>query len=165
MEGIDEAKNVVLRLTGLEIFFIITTLISIGFNFYQFVESRSMKKELHIPIYSALVGLFNDIKLKRLNAYLQQSYVASDRNPHTELNTIKWEYQQFCLSVATSMQGFQETVTAILLTLNPKDKEGKEVFSASNFGLSDTERLIRDQNIRQYLKPNAPLDPEANESQ
>jgi len=135
-------------------FEIITLLIAIGslaFSYYQWIESKRIQKELRTPIYNTLVGLFMDIKFKRNNAVLQQMYVGNPNNPHTEISTLKWEYRQFALSMAADMQGFQETVTGLLNTLNPDDKEGKDVFRASEFGQSEDEKRLQAQIIKQIL--------------
>ncbi|MGC1135810.1 MAG: hypothetical protein WA941_23500 [Nitrososphaeraceae archaeon] len=145
-------KEIAVRLSSLEIFFIFTTLVSLAFNLYQFLQCRKIETQLRLPIYNSLVGLFMDIKTKINNAYLKQQYVANPHNPHTDINTIKWEYQLFALDVANSMQGFQEVLAGILTTLKPEDTRGEKVIRASEFGLTETEietrRLVAERQLR-----------------
>lgn len=103
-------KEVATQLTWLEIFFISTTILSLFGNVFQFMIWWRDKTKFHIPIFSALVALFNDIKSKITNVYLVQQVLFNPQNPNKDLDTMKWEFYQFTTHVMSYMQGFQENV-------------------------------------------------------
>ena len=136
----ESTKNVVLNLTGLEIFFIATTVLSLFFNLYQFMTGRKEKEKLREPLSNSLIALFNEIKQKSLNAYATQQFLFNASNPHNQIETLKWEYSLFAQNVMDSLKGFQEMVVGMLITLNPKDREGKIAFRSTEYGLTEYEK-------------------------
>jgi hypothetical protein len=136
-------KAVFLELTFLEVVFIITTIVSLFFNFFQFAVWWRDRKNLYQPISNNLVGLFNDIKAKTAYAYTKQQLHYSKTNPHKEINTLRWEFADFNQTVISYLQGFQESVVALILSLNPKDRLGFQAFRATEYGLTDEEKKMR----------------------
>ena len=132
-------KNVVLDLTWLDIIFVLLALVSIGFNIWQFVE----RKKTFIPLKSMLTALFNDIKIKSLHTYQVQSLLFSADNPHEDIKTLKWDYFAYTNTAMQNLQGFQEIVVGLLVTLDPSDKEGNQAFKASDYGLKPEEKEMR----------------------
>lgn len=137
-------KEIALNLTGLEIFFIITTLLSLVGNVIQFMMGYRDRKYILKPISSSLIAIFNDIKNKTLHAFIEQGALGNPKNPHT-IDTLKWQSASFAQAMITYLQGLQEAVVGVLVTLNPKDKEGKEVFRASDYGLTEEEKKNRNE--------------------
>ncbi|MGB2691239.1 MAG: hypothetical protein WBC96_01965 [Thermodesulfobacteriota bacterium] len=162
MQEITNEATKVFQFSGLELFFIGTTILFIIFNLYQLMETKRMKKELELPIHNSLVGLFNDIKSKMNTAYLIQSHLGHPSNPHKEINTLRWEYNQFILFSIGQLSGFQESVVSILSTLNPKDKEGKDIAKAKDYGLSEDDRKLRDQLMQRQLSTQESQTPDTN---
>lgn len=144
----ETVKHVVLNLTGLEIFFISTTLISLFFNLYQFMVSRREKRALELPLTSTLVALFNEVKAQTLSVYRTQQFLFHPQNPHKDMETLRWAYLSFADSVMDFLRGFQEALVGALVTLNPDDKEGKLAFRASDFGLTDAEKKFREEYVK-----------------
>lgn len=83
-----------LTLSGLEIFFIVTTIISLVFNILQWRESKSSKE----PLSNTLVGTFNDIKSKTNAVLFAYNALFNSNNPHKDVNTLRWEYGLFSCS-------------------------------------------------------------------
>ncbi len=137
-------KEIILQLNWLDIVFILLSLASIGWNIVQWVE----KRKSILPLKSALIGLFNDIKAKSLHAYQTQNIIFAPQNPHKDITTLKWDYAAFTQTMFNNLQGFQEIVVSLLVSIDPSDREGKESFRAANYGLTPEDIELR----RQYAK-------------
>ena len=140
-------KEVVLELTGLDLIFLTIALVSLLGNVIQFMIWWRDQKNLYQPISKTLTGLFNDIKNKATHAMWVQNTLFNANNPHKDVETIRWEYGTYAQTVWNYLQGFQEAVVAVLVSLDPEDKDGKAAFRASDYGLTDEEKAIRRQNL------------------
>jgi len=145
-------KQTIIQLTGLELFFIATTVISLFINLYQFMIWRRDQKNIFRPMSNALIALFNDIKLKGINVYLAQQVLFRENNPHTDIATLRWEYAAFTQTVIAYMQGFQEALVGILATMNPDDPDGARVFRASDYGLTADERELKRRSLERMVQ-------------
>ena len=148
----DAAKHTVLTLTSLEIFFIVTTILSLFLNLYQLMTARKYRASFHTPLSNGLIALFNDIKQKSLNAFLTQQRLFNIQNPHKEIGTLKWDYVQFAQSMMDNLRGFQESVVGLIVTLNPQDKEGKMAFRASGYGLTEEEKELNRDRAKHWIE-------------
>jgi len=135
--------GVLLSLTGLELFFIVTTLISLGFNVLQWRESKASKE----PLASALISIFNDIKSKSNVVLFSYNALFNPANPHKDIDTLRWECGLFMQNVLAQLQGFQEQVVGMLVSLRPDDVDGKLVFRATEYGLTQQDKDLRQQNF------------------
>lgn len=133
-----------MTLSLLEIFFIATAVISLFFNISQWRDRR----KFYVPFTNSLVALFNDLKNKSNALLLFQNTLFNPKNPHTDIQTLRWEFAQLLLSLNTDMQGFQESVVGLLVTLNPGDREGEIVFRAQEYGLTEQERELRKKHVK-----------------
>lgn len=140
-------KEVVLQLNALDLILLVIALISLLGNVIQFMIWWRDQKNLYQPISKALTGLFNDIKNKANHAMWVQNTLFMPKNPHKDVETIRWEYGTYAQTVWNYLQGFQEAVVAVLVSLDPEDKDGKAAFRASDYGLTDEEKAIRRQNL------------------
>ncbi len=132
-------KDVILQLTWLDIVFILISLASFIGNIAQLIwYRRSMQ-----PLKSGLIALFNDIKQKGLHAWQTQNMLMNPQNPHTDIQTLYWDYYAFTQTMMNHLLGFQETVVGLLVTVDPTDREGKETFRASNYGLTPEDKEFR----------------------
>jgi len=160
-------KQIVLQLNWLEIFFIITTIVSLFFNIMQWRDRRNLK----LPISNSLLAMFNDVKNKGNHVSLVQQLLYSPAFPHKDLQTLKFEYAHFTQTVMNYLWGFQEAIVGILVTLNPNDKEGHQAFRATDYGLTADEKQwrkewierLRAQQTAQQVEP--AHDPEGNADQ
>ncbi len=143
-------KQSILNLTPLEIFFIVTTIISLFFNLYQLMLARREKSAVKAPLTNSLIALFNDVKSKSLFTFIAQQKIVSLDNPHTDIATLKWDYVQFTQNVQGALSGFQETLVGVLVTLNPDDPEGKRSFRAADYGLTEQEKERKKQYMQQF---------------
>ena len=141
-------KQIILQLNWLDIFFILIGLVSIGFNIVQYVE----KRKSIIPLKSAMIGLFNDIKAKSLHAYQTQNTIFSPNNPHEDIKTLRWEYAAFTQTMISNFQGFQENVVGLLVSIDPSDKDGNAAFRAATYGLTDEEKEMRHQYTKKFAQ-------------
>jgi hypothetical protein len=139
----DIVKIVVLNLTGLEIFFIATTIVSLFLNLYQMMIAKKEKAALQAPLSNSLIALFNDVKSKTTKVFETQEFLFHKQNPHKEIETLRWEYFQFTKNVMNFLNGFQESLVGILVTLNPEDKQGEKAFKAADYGLTEQEKELK----------------------
>jgi hypothetical protein len=137
---------IVLSLDWLQIFFIVTTIVSLIFNIIQWRDKRSFIN----PITNNLVSLFNDIKAKTVHTTFVYNALFNPNSPHKDIHTLRWEYGLFVQDVAGAYQGFQESVVGLLISLNPKDKEGKVAFRAAEYGLTKDEKEAREMMKRKW---------------
>ena len=149
-----------ISLSGLEVFFIFTTIISIVSNILQWRESRAWRD----PLSNSLIGIFNDIKSKTNATFFAYNALFHSNNPHEDVKTMRWEYGLILQNMLNSMQGLQEQVVGVLVSLRPDDKEGKLAFRATDYGLTPQDKELRRQNFEQFkanlLTPNSPEPPE-----
>lgn len=132
-------EEVIVDLNWLDIIIIFSALVSFAWNIWQYVE----KKKTVLPLKSMLTALFNDIKAKSLHAYRVQQLLYVPENPHSDIQTLRWDYYSFTNTTIHNLQGFQEIVVGLLVSLDPNDKEGKGAFKAFDYGLSDQDKEIR----------------------
>lgn len=111
-------------------------LISLALNIYQFVKRKNMTK----PITNSLIGLFNDVKNKNLLCYGKKIILFDPHNPHQNLETLRWDFNDFILSITQSLWSFQEHIVALLKGLEVSDED---VFKAVDFGLTPAEKEVR----------------------
>jgi len=135
-----------LSLTGMEVFFIIATFILLVFNVIQWRESRTSKE----PLSNTLVGTFNDIKLKANTVLFTYNALFNPKNPHKDVNTLRWEYGLFLQYVINFLQGLQEQVVSVLVSLRPDDKEGELAFRARDYGLTEQDKELRRESFEQF---------------
>ncbi|MCH8029591.1 MAG: hypothetical protein IH874_06645 [Candidatus Dadabacteria bacterium] len=140
-----------LSLTGLEIFFICSTIISLVFNLLQWRYRKASKE----PLSNSLVAIFNDIKSKTNGVFLVYNALFNLNNPHKDINTLRWEYGLFAQSVIGYLQGFQEQLFGVLVSLKPEDKGGQQAFRATDYGLTEQEKELREQYFQQHKATNA----------
>lgn len=140
-----------LSLSVLEIFFIATTIFSLFLNLFQLMIWWRDKKNLYNPVLNHLRGVFNDIKQKNISIYALQQRIFHNTNPHQDLNTLKWEYYNTMQLITSYLIGFQESVVSVIVSLNPKDKEGKEAFRASDYGLTESEKEIKSKSFEKFM--------------
>lgn len=140
-------KEVLLNLTGLEIFFISTTILALFLNLYQLMTAKKEKAALHNPLSNSLIALFNDVKSKSTSVFETQQFLFHKRNPHKDIDTLRWEYFQFTKNIINYLNGFQENLVGVLATLNPEDKQGEKAFKAADYGLTEQEKELK----RRYM--------------
>lgn len=144
-------KDVVVNLTGLEIFFISTTLLSLFLNLYQLMTAKKEKAALKAPLSNTLIALFNDIKSKSITVHETQQFLFHKENPHKDLRTLRWEFLQFTKTIKNYLSGFQETLVGTLVTLNPEDKQGEIVFKAADYGLTEQDKEVKNKMMEKLI--------------
>lgn len=121
------------------------TIISFIFNIIQYVNKKSVFK----PIKNSLIGFFNDVKVKNIVCGLKQSTLWNPNNPHHEVYTLKWDFNDFIISMNQAYYGLQEHIVALLKTLEVSDKE---VFKAVDFGLTEKEKKMKDEWYKKFIE-------------
>jgi len=139
-------KTVILNLNWIELFFICSTIVSLVFNILQWRDRKASKE----PLSNALISMFNDIKSKTNGVFFTYNALFNPNNPHKDIATLRWEYGLFAQSVLGYLQGFQEQVVGVLVSLNPEDKEGSRAFRAMDFGMTSQEKELRQQHFKRY---------------
>ena len=135
-----------MTVSPLEAFLILTTIASLVFNIIQWREGRAARE----PLCNALVGTFNEVK-SRAN-YISFAYNAlfHENNPHADVATLRWEHGHFLQSEWSALLGVQEQLVSVLVSLRPDDKDGRMVFRASDYGLTEQDKEIRAMNYENY---------------
>ncbi len=90
-----------------------------------------------------------------MRAQLELHVLANPKNPHT-IETLKWHASSFTQSFITNMRGLQEAIVGLLVTLNPKDREGKEVFRASEYGQTEDEKKLKREFTANFVRQQFP---------
>lgn len=145
-------KEIILQLNTLDLVVLGIALASLFGNLFQFMIWWRDQKNLHRPMSSSLIGLFNDIKSKANHAFFVQNTLFQDKNPHQTIETLRWEYAAYTQTVWNYLQGFQETVVAVLVSMNPEDRDGREAFRASDYGLTEDEKALRREYAERFQK-------------
>lgn len=112
-------------------------IISLGYNIIQWRKEKTFYK----PIYNALVGLFNEIKTKQIYYYTRQKGLGSETYLQ-DANVVKNSFSEFIQQTIHDFEGTKEHLVAALKTM---DKSDKEVFKATDFGLTDAEKKQREE--------------------
>jgi len=133
-------------LTYLEIFFVVATVVSLVFNVIQWRDGKAARE----PLSNALVGTFNEIKSRANYVHFAYGALFNQNNPHESVETLRWEYGHFLQSELNALEGMQEQVVSILVSLRPDDKAGTQAFRARDYGLTDADKEIRRINFERY---------------
>jgi hypothetical protein len=115
----------------------IVAILSLFGNLIQYFNRRRENK----PLRHVLVGLLNDVKTKSVLCYTEQNLLFNPKNPHTQIDTLRWEFGGFLFSIIQALQGFQEHIVGSLKALNVKENE---IVKAIDFGLSNQEKEAKD---------------------
>lgn len=134
-------------LSGLDLFFAITTIISLGFNLWQLFRDRYK----YAPLKDSLIGLFNDLKGRQLRAYQRQLLITSSASMSLPLDAVRLEFYDFVQETAQSLEQLREHVVASIHTLDP-DASTQQVFRAAEFGLNEQERQFRQEGMQRFIE-------------
>ena len=107
-------KGPFLQFTKTEIFTCALAIISIIINIIQYQKARLITK----PIYNGMLGLFNDIKSKILTCYQKQNILFLANNPHKDIETLRWNFNEFAQQVIGYLEGFKKAKKRYLKLLN-----------------------------------------------
>ena len=134
-------------LSGLDLFFAITTVISLGFNLWQLFRDRYK----YTPLKDSLIGLFNDLKGRQLRAYQRQLLITSPAGNALAREAIQPEFYDFAAETTHSFEQLREHVVAAIHTLDP-EASTQQVFRASEFGLNEQERRFRTEGMERFIQ-------------
>jgi hypothetical protein len=149
----DETIHKLFSFTGLEIFTIGTTIVSLFYNLWQFLEARKNKSEVFKPISNNLIAIFNNIKTGQNTAYYLKQNLNDKTNPHKDLETLRYEYTNYLQNNMNYLDGVKELLVGALISINPNDKTGENVFKASDYGLTEEDRQRKKEFMKNW-KPN-----------
>jgi hypothetical protein len=133
-------------LSGLDLYFAITTVISLGLNLWQLLRDRYK----YAPLKDSLIGLFNDLKGRQLRAYQRQQLIISPKGQALPLEAIRLEFYDFVQETTQSFEQLREHVVASIQTLDPHAST-QQVFRASEFGLTEQERQFRKERMDRFI--------------
>ena len=145
-----------LTFSGLEIFFVATTIVSLVFNIIQWREGKAAKD----PLSNTLVGTFNEIRARVNYVHFAYGTIFSPNNPHADVQTLRWEFGHFLQGELSTLEGLQEQLVSVLVSLRPEDKTGALAFRARDYGLTEDDKEIRRLNFERYkANMSPPLQP------
>ena len=134
-------------LSGLDLFFALTTVISLGFNLWQLFRDRYK----YAPLKNSLLGLFNDLKSRQLRAPQRQLLITSNAGMSSSIEAVRLEFYDFVDETKSSLEQVREHVVAAIYTLDP-DASTQQVFRAAEFGLNEQERRLREEGMDRFLE-------------
>jgi len=106
-----------LKLSGIEVFFIVTTIISVVINIVQFVKSG--------PIYNGICGLMTDCKVKA----------------HYYEDVLK-QYPDICARIIADLNGLTQHMYGLLKSIKSRDR----AWQATIIGDGTAAKRSRDEN-------------------
>ena len=136
-----------LSLSGLDLFFAVTTVVSLGFNLWQLFRDRYK----YAPLKNSLIGLFNDLKGRQLRAYQRQSLITSNAGLAAPVEAVRLEFYDFVQETMQSLEQLREHIVAAIQTLDP-EASTQQVFRAAEFGLNEQERRFRQEGMERYIQ-------------
>ena len=138
------------ELSGLDLFFAVTTVVSLGFNLWQLFRDQYK----YAPLKNSLIGLFNDLKGKQLRAHQRSMLIYTKHGLELPVEATRLEFYDFAQEMSQSLDQLREHVVASIQTLDP-NASTQQVFRAAEFGLNEQERRFREQGLERYLAQNA----------
>jgi len=133
-------------LSGLDLFFTLTTIVSLGFNLWQLFRDQYK----YAPLRDSLIGLLNDLKGRQLPAHLRQQLITSPAGMTLPIEAVRLEFYDFVQGTIQDLEQLKEHVVASIHTLDP-NVSNKEVFRAAEFGLTDQELQFRKEGMERFI--------------
>lgn len=132
-------------LSGLDLFFMGTTIVSLGFNLSQVLRDRFKYQ----PLKNSLIGLFNDLKARQLRAHQRQTLINTRQGAELDAQAIRMQFSDYLQENVQNLGELREHVVAAIHTLDP-DISNRQIFRASDFGLTDQERDFQNRAMEQF---------------
>src|SRR5690606_17733860 len=110
--GLFSAKGEEFKLSGLDLFFALTTLISLAFNLWQLFRD----KYKYTPLKNSLIGLFNDLKGKQLRAHQRSMLIYTKHGLELPIEAARLEFYDFAQEMFQSLDQLREHVVASIQT-------------------------------------------------
>lgn len=136
-----------IALSGLDLFFAVTTVISLGFNLWQLFRDRYK----YAPLKNSLIGLVNDLKNRQLRAHGRQILITSPAGVASSVESVRLEFYDFTEETKMSLEQVREHVVAAIHTLDP-ETSSSQMFHAAEFGLSEKERRFREEGTDRFME-------------
>ncbi len=145
-------------LSGTEIFFAVTTIISLALNLWQLIRDRYR----YGPLKGSMFGLLNDLKSRQLRAYQRQALITSPAGMALPLEAVRLEFYDFAGEAIQGGEQLKEHVVGIIHTLDPAAST-QQVIRASEFGLTEQDRRLREQFLERQMQTSPPVSQDAAE--
>jgi|GEM_PF-1410750 len=145
------------NLSGLDLFFAFTTVVSLVFNFWQMLRDRYK----YVPLKNSLIGLFNDLKGRHLRAHQRQILINSKDNLQLDVNAVRMQFYDYVQENLQTLNQLREHVVAAIYTLDPQISD-QQVFRAADFGQTQQEREYKEQALKRFHEKAINVVPTAN---
>ena len=132
-------------LSGLDLFFAVTTAVSVGFNLWQLFRDRYK----YAPVSDTLIGLFNDLKGRQQRTYQRQLLITSHAGMALPLEAVRLEFYDFVNETTQALEQLREHVVAAIHIVDPSVST-QQIFRAAEFGLSERERRFREEDMESF---------------
>jgi hypothetical protein len=132
-------------LSGLDLFFAVTTAISLAFNLWQLIRD----KYKYAPLKNSLVGLFNDLKGRQLRAHQRILLITTPEGMSLDVEATRIQFYDFVQEMIQSLEQLREHVVASIHTVDP-EVSNQHVFRAGDFGLTDQERKFKEEALQRF---------------
>jgi hypothetical protein len=136
-----------LALSMLDVFFIVSALISLGFNLWQWVKDKNR----YDPIVNALIGVFNDLKDRELRAYQKALLLEHQTFKAMSAEALRASFWDFAQEMIRANEQLREHIASVIYTLKP-EASTETIYKAAEFGLTPEERQFRKQNAERYMQ-------------
>lgn len=141
-----EISGTEFTLSGLDLFFAITTVVSLGFNLWQLFRDHYKYQ----PLKNGLIGLFNDLKGRQLRAFQRQQLLTSQASANLPRDALQLEFFDFVQETTQSLEQLREHVVAAIHALDP-NASAQQAFRAAEFGLNDQEKQFRREQMDRFM--------------
>src|SRR5688500_1326165 len=118
-------------LSGLDLFFAITTVISIAFNLWQLFRDQYK----YDPLKNSLIALFNGLKGRQLRCVERRQMLTSPSSLAADANAMRREFYDFVGETTQTLDQLKEHVVGAIHTLGPTISN-EQIFRAAEFGLN-----------------------------
>lgn len=137
-------------LSGLDLFFAATTVVSLGINLWQVSRERFK----YDPLKNSLIAVFNDLKGKQLRTYNRQQLLLSPSSQKSTLEAIHREFFDFTAEMNLAFEQLKEHTVGQIHTLDPSVKSA-DVFQAAVFGMSEDDLRRRKEYLDSFASRSA----------
>lgn len=129
-----------LSLSGLDLFFFVTTVLSLMLNLLQIERDN----QTYGPLRASLIALFNDLKARQLRATQRQQLLRQQKPD--EAGTLHLQFYDYTMESVSSYEQIKEHVVGAIHTLDPEISSA-HIFTAANFGMTPEEIRRRNEDF------------------
>lgn len=134
-------------LSGLDLFFAVTTAVSLALNLWQLFRDRYK----YAPLKDLLIGLLNDLKARGLRVHERQLMVDSPIGMQLPLEAVRFGFWDFTRETLHGLEQLREHVVAAIQVIDPAAST-QQIFRAAEFGLNEQEKRLKEEGMERFIE-------------